>query len=207
MAEVSMPRLSDTMQEGTISHWIKKIGDEIKKGDILAEVETDKANMEVESYDTGILEKILVQEGETAPIGQAIAIIGSGQGTSTADTQKPAQPAQAAATSQPPAQVSQTAAAASSLAQTTANSGTNSSTASDGSRLKVSPLARRIAEEHGIDLNRVQGTGPGGRIVRDDLEDLLEKQRAAPQPAAQAAAQTVVEEAAPTAAQAIPADT
>ncbi len=210
MAEVSMPRLSDTMQEGTISHWIKKIGDEIKKGDILAEVETDKANMEVESYDTGILEKILVQEGETAPIGQAIAIIGSGQGTSTADTQKPAQPAQATTTSQPHAQVSQEAAAASSPAKTTASSGTNSSTASNGSRLKVSPLARRIAEEHGIDLSQVQGTGPGGRIVRDDLEELLEKQRAAPattQPAAQAATQTAVEQAVPTAAQATPADT
>ncbi|MBV9614608.1 MAG: dihydrolipoamide succinyltransferase, partial [Ktedonobacteraceae bacterium] len=69
MSEVSMPRLSDTMQEGTITRWLKQPGDEIKKGDIIAEVETDKANMEVESFDAGILEQILVKEGETVPIG------------------------------------------------------------------------------------------------------------------------------------------
>src|SRR5215468_7288718 len=77
MAEVNMPRLSDTMQEGTITRWLKKPGDEVKRGDIIAEVETDKANMEVEAYDSGLLERILVPEGKTAPIGQAIAIIGS----------------------------------------------------------------------------------------------------------------------------------
>jgi pyruvate dehydrogenase E2 component (dihydrolipoamide acetyltransferase) len=80
MAEVNMPRLSDTMQEGTITRWLKKPGDEVKRGDIIAEVETDKANMEVEAYDSGPLERILVQEGETAPIGQVIAIIGSQNG-------------------------------------------------------------------------------------------------------------------------------
>src|SRR5450759_3268480 len=87
MAEVSMPRLSDTMQEGTITRWLKKPG-EVKKGDIIAEVETDKANMEVESYDAGVLEQILVNEGETAPIGQTIAVLGSGQNVQQA---KPAQ--------------------------------------------------------------------------------------------------------------------
>src|SRR5438045_5545481 len=75
-----MPRLSDTMQEGTIAHWLKKPGDEVKKGDILAEIETDKATMDLEAYDSGVLEQILVQEGETVPIGQAVAIIGSGAG-------------------------------------------------------------------------------------------------------------------------------
>src|SRR5689334_24741127 len=91
MAEVIMPRLSDTMAEGTISRWLKKPGDEVKKGDIIAEVETDKANMEVESFDAGRLEQILVQEGETVPIGQMIAIIGSGSGV-----QRQAQPARQA---------------------------------------------------------------------------------------------------------------
>ena len=81
MAEVNMPRLSDTMQEGTITRWFKQVGDEVKRGDVLAEVETDKANMEVESYDSGVLEQVVVQEGETVPIGQVIAIIGSGTGT------------------------------------------------------------------------------------------------------------------------------
>src|SRR5258708_8955968 len=78
MSEVTMPRLSDTMQEGTIAHWLKKAGDEVKKGDILAEVETDKATMDLEAYEAGTLQQILVQEGETVPIGQAVALIGTG---------------------------------------------------------------------------------------------------------------------------------
>ncbi len=78
MAEVNMPRLSDTMQEGTITRWLKRVGDEVKRGDVLAEVETDKANMEVEAYNSGILEQVRVQEGQTVPIGEVIAIIGLG---------------------------------------------------------------------------------------------------------------------------------
>src|SRR5205823_8045027 len=88
MSEVTMPRLSDTMQEGTIAKWLKQPGDQIKKGDILAEIETDKATMDLESYDAGVLEEIMVQEGETVPIGQAIARVGSGAGA-----QKQEQPA------------------------------------------------------------------------------------------------------------------
>ncbi len=98
MPEVTMPRLSDTMQEGTITRWLKKSGDQVKRGDILAEVETDKANMEIESYDTGILEQILIKEGETAPIGQAIALIGSGQ--KSAQKATPAQPQASSAQAQ-----------------------------------------------------------------------------------------------------------
>src|SRR5215472_7565457 len=99
MAEVNMPRLSDTMQEGTITRWLKKPGDQVKRGDIIAEVETDKANMEVEAYDSGLLERILVQEGETAPIGQVIAVISSKNGTHKAappdqSTQKTSQTTQ-----------------------------------------------------------------------------------------------------------------
>src|SRR2546427_11335154 len=91
MSEVNMPRLSDTMEEGTIARWLKSPGDEIKKGDILAEVETDKATMDLEAYEAGTLQQILVQEGETVPIGQAVALIGTG-----AVAQKPEQPAPAA---------------------------------------------------------------------------------------------------------------
>src|SRR5512135_2040132 len=76
MPEINMPRLSDTMQEGTITRWLKKPGNEIKRGDVLAEVETDKANMEIEAFDNGILQQIMVKEGETAPIGQVIAVLG-----------------------------------------------------------------------------------------------------------------------------------
>src|SRR5947208_11450438 len=77
MSEINMPRLSDTMQEGTIARWLKKAGDEVKKGDILAEVETDKATMDLEAYEAGTLQQVLVQEGETVPVGQAVARIGS----------------------------------------------------------------------------------------------------------------------------------
>src|SRR6184192_920285 len=80
MSEVNMPRLSDTMQEGTIARWLKKPGEEIKKGDILAEIETDKATMDLEAFEAGVLEQILVPEGETVPIGQAVATIGTGAG-------------------------------------------------------------------------------------------------------------------------------
>src|SRR5436190_22651366 len=92
MSEVNMPRLSDTMEEGTIARWLKSPGDEIKKGDILAEIETDKATMDLEAYEAGTLQQILVQEGETVPIGQAVALIGSG-----AAAQAAAQPAPATA--------------------------------------------------------------------------------------------------------------
>src|SRR5439155_42378 len=94
MSEISMPRLSDTMQEGTISRWLKQPGDEVKKGDVLAEIETDKATMDLEAYESGTLEKILVQGGETVPIGQAVAVIGSGSGAQNAGAEPAQQPAQ-----------------------------------------------------------------------------------------------------------------
>src|SRR2546423_4686910 len=199
MSEVNMPRLSDTMQEGTIARWLKKPGDEVKKGDVLAEIETDKATMDLESYDAGVLEQILVQEGETAPIGQAVAIIGSGKDggsgeaeqkqeqpapppTRTADRQKEAAP-QAAETNVEDTQVAvggpQPGRADSQGEQ---QERMESPESSDGSLIKASPLARRMAQEHNIDLRQIHGTGPGGRIVRDDIEDILEQQRATPAP-------------------------
>ncbi|MDQ2887293.1 MAG: 2-oxo acid dehydrogenase subunit E2 [Chloroflexota bacterium] len=220
MAEVSMPRLSDTMQEGTITRWLKKPGDEVKKGDIIAEVETDKANMEVESFDAGVLEQILVNEGETAPIGQTIAVLGSGENVQQggqakqADGQQGGQPKQASgqqdgqsreADVQPqkpsdngksekaptaaedptganPSAVVESTLASDKTAQT--QDAEAQSTSSD-SGVKASPLARRIAEEHGINIGQVKGSGPGGRIVRDDVEEFLEQQRNQPAQAAQ----------------------
>lgn len=173
MSEVNMPRLSDTMQEGTLSHWLKKLGDEIKKGDILAEIETDKATMDLEAYDSGILERILVQEGETVPIGQPLAIIGSGAGVQ--QQEQPAATVGAAAGQEQPAP--QEMAGMRRERPETEQSG-------DGRLIKSSPLARRMAEEHNIDLGQVKGTGPGGRIVRDDIEEFLEQKQAAPRPAA-----------------------
>ena len=172
MSEITMPRLSDTMQEGTISQWLKQQGDQIKKGDILAEIETDKASMDLESYDTGVLEQILVQAGETVPIGQVIAIIGSGAGAQSqpaARTAPEADGRQGTQAAAPPAE-SKPQVAVASEQPTAASTGEQG----NGRLLKASPVARRIAGEQGIDLSQVQGTGPGGRIVRDDVEDYLE---------------------------------
>jgi pyruvate dehydrogenase E2 component (dihydrolipoamide acetyltransferase) len=183
MSEVNMPRLSDTMEEGTIARWLKSPGDEIKKGDILAEIETDKATMDLEAYEAGTLQQILVQEGETVPIGQAVALIGSGAAAQPAAQPAPA-PAKTGAGAAPAAPVeSPPKAETSAQSPPPAESG-------QGEAVKASPLARRMAEEHNIDLSQMQGTGPGGRIVRDDIEDALEKRgapAAPPQPAPTAA--------------------
>ena len=180
MPEITMPRLSDTMQEGTIARWLKSPGDKVNKGEILGEIETDKATMDLEAYDTGVLEQILVQEGATVPIGQPIAIIGSGAGREASPKQE--EPATVSAASSEPTEQADpaTSASASYIQRESVAAGESS----DGTRIKASPLARRIAEEYSVDLRQVQGTGPGGRIVRDDIEDVLEQQRAKPAPAA-----------------------
>ncbi|WP_376797520.1 dihydrolipoamide acetyltransferase family protein [Thermogemmatispora sp.] len=203
MPEVTMPRLSDTMQEGTIVRWLKKPGDRVERGEVLAEIETDKATMELQAYESGVLEKIVVQEGESAPIGQVIAVIGSGaaasdQGSATgrAGAARPAQQTAPAASmagggagaggSQEPAQSRQRAVAPVEAPSAAAPVGHE-----NGDRvIKASPLARRLAEEHNIDLRQIRGSGPGGRIVRDDIEAFLESQRTA---AAAASAPTPAE--------------
>jgi pyruvate dehydrogenase E2 component (dihydrolipoamide acetyltransferase) len=183
MSEVTMPRLSDTMQEGTIAHWLKKAGDEVKRGDILAEIETDKATMDLEAYEAGTLQQILVQEGETVPIGQVVALIGTGAAVQNVGAgNAPAQPTVARA-----GRDGSSAVPAESPSQ--AKTGIQSEgpdLVGNGERraIKASPLARRMAEEHSVDLNQVHGTGPGGRIVRDDIEDMLEQRGAPPAPAA-----------------------
>lgn len=168
MAEITMPRLSDTMEEGTIARWLKNEGDKIQRGDELLEIETDKATMTQESYEEGVLEKILVKSGQTVPIGTAIAVVGDGSGKAASATASAAP----AATTAAPAQ-----AAPAPVATVT----------SDGSRVLASPLARRIASEFGIALETVRGTGPGGRIVKDDVLALTQN-GAAPAPAQPAAA-------------------
>ncbi|MHC9294988.1 dihydrolipoamide acetyltransferase family protein [Mycobacterium sp. LTG2003] len=152
MPEITMPRLSDTMEEGVIIAWHKNIGDRVERGDILAEIETDKAIMELESYDEGILERMLAGEGDRVPIGIPIAVIGDGSGASTEPV--PAPTPAAAATPPAPAPAPPAAPVAS------------------GDRPKASPLARKIAAENGVDLATVTGSGPGGRIIRKDVENL-----------------------------------
>ena len=154
MADVLMPRLSDTMAEGVLSHWRKKQGDPVRKGDLLAEIETDKATMELEAYDEGVLERLLVPEGATVPIGQLIAVIGDGHHA-------------AAAPAVPPAPAPPPAVPGPGKPATAPAPGTPAAAAT---QIRTSPLARKIAHSHGIDLATITGTGPGGRIVRADVE-------------------------------------
>ena len=261
MANVQMPRLSDSMETGKILRWLKKEGEEIKKGEPLVEIESDKANIEVEAYASGKLSKIVVQEGESAPIGAVIAEIG-GDGEGAAKAEKPAAPAAekgAAPTAEKPspepgaekatapkgekpsapeeqapaaepeqkqkavsaeapraqaakpeAHVAQADKAMAAAAQGQEGGGeqypqggpddrTEVGAAAqaalsvirrpaeqeNGERQRVSPVARRLAEEHGVDLREVQGTGPGGRITKEDVEGAAQRGR---RPAAAAGA-------------------
>jgi pyruvate dehydrogenase E2 component (dihydrolipoamide acetyltransferase) len=183
MPDVVMPRLSDTMTEGVLSRWLKKEGDTVNKGDILAEIETDKATMELEVYDAGVIERLLVAEGTEVPIGQPIAVIGDGSGA-------PSAPAQPSGTAAVPAEAPEPAPSASSAPAPAASSSTSPTVAStaESSRIRSSPLARRIAREHDIDLNALAEARPGERIVSADVEALLRGQEG--QPAAASTAPT-----------------
>ncbi len=158
---IEMPKLSDTMTEGTLVKWHKQIGDSIEIGDILAEIETDKATMEMEAFDDGVLTDILIQVGEKAPIGATLAILNgdSGRAPDDAHLSVAAAPAAAPAPAQPaPSPVSEPAPITAQAAP------------SSGDRVLASPLARKVAAELGIDLSTVAGSGPAGRITRSDVE-------------------------------------
>jgi pyruvate dehydrogenase E2 component (dihydrolipoamide acetyltransferase) len=178
MPEITMPRLSDTMEEGTLATWLKQPGDQVHRGDVLAEIETDKATMELESFEEGLLERILVQAGETVPIGQPIAIVGSGDGATTA----PAAPSPAETASRIEAAPEVEAPAPPPAA---APAPPPAAPPPEGRPVKASPMARAIARDHGIDLTTVTGSGPGGRVVKADVEALAagDGGRAAPAPA------------------------
>ena len=185
---IEMPKLSDTMTEGTLIKWIKQVGDSIEVGDIIAEVETDKATMEMEAFDEGTLTEILVQEGAKSPVGSVIGIIleeGETAGASAA-------PAAAADVSAPaPTPVAAPAPVTPAAAPAPASSGPI--VTASGERINVSPLARKIAAAKGIDLTTVQGSGPGGRIVKADVGGsegvVIPAPAATPSPVSAAAAQ------------------
>lgn len=160
MAEViRMPKMSDTMTEGVIVAWHKKVGDDVKSGDILAEVETDKATMELENYVKGTLLHIGIEAGQSVPVDAVIAIVGAkGEDVSALLTAAPPAAAPAAETPAPTSE---------SLPVATA---TKSETSSNDSRLKASPLAKKIAEEKGVDISKISGSGDNGRIVKKDVE-------------------------------------
>ena len=168
MAEVvSMPRLSDTMEEGTVAKWHKKVGDKVSEGDLLAEIETDKATMDFEAYQEGVLLHIGVGEGETAPVDSILAVLGEkgedisgilkgGDDTPKADSKEDSseeEPKKEEKAEEPKQETS------------------SEEKTDNGDRIKVSPLAKKLAEEKGIDLSGVSGTGEGGRIVKSDIDN------------------------------------
>jgi len=178
MSEVVMPRLSDSMEEGTILSWLKQVGDEIAVGDELVEIETDKANMAYEADEAGTLTEILAQEGETLPIGSPIARIGdgdsaNGQSARSAGPVSDTSPAPTGAgpASSPPAGEAKEADAAGSSADAQSE---------DGERVKASPLAKRLARDKGLDLKDLHGSGPGGRIIKHDVEEAESADHASP---------------------------
>jgi pyruvate dehydrogenase E2 component (dihydrolipoamide acetyltransferase) len=166
---IEMPKLADTMTEGTLVKWRKKIGDKVATGDVVADVETDKATMEMESFDDGILHEFLVKEGEKVAIGSKLAVLLSKGEQAPAPGSLPPQAAPAAKTAAPAASAAGSPSAA--TAPTSAGAGpTGGSARSAGGRVKSSPLARKIAAERGIDISALGGTGPGGRIVAKDVQ-------------------------------------
>ena len=151
MAEIiRMPKMSDTMEEGIISSWLKKVGDKVNSGDILAEVETDKATMELESYDDGVLLHIGVKNGESVPVNDVIAIIGE-KGENIKEILKEEEAKEEETITIP-----------------------EINDISKDKRLKASPLAKKIAEEKGINLTNIKGSGDGGRIIKKDIEENTE---------------------------------
>jgi pyruvate dehydrogenase E2 component (dihydrolipoamide acetyltransferase) len=177
--DILMPALSPTMEKGNLAKWLKKEGDRIKAGDVIAEIETDKATMEVEAVDEGVLAKILVAEGsQDVPVNQAIGVIAAdgedagsvGAGSAKAPAAKAAPPPAAAPAPKVPEAAAPAKPAAAPAANGVAASASKSANGASGGRVFASPLARRIASEAGIDIARVNGSGPHGRIVAADIE-------------------------------------
>ena len=168
---VTMPRLSDTMTDGTVATWIKKVGDTVKEGEILAEIETDKATMEFESFNEGTLLFIGVDEGQTAPVDSILAIIGP------AGTDVSGIAANFSNESESPKQEQKETKNSSEIITEQSTSSSNSDT---NGRIFASPLARQIAKDKGINLAQVKGTGENGRIVKSDIENFTPSTTVAP---------------------------
>ena len=163
MAEIiRMPKMSDTMEEGVIAEWLKKVGDEVKSGDVLAEVETDKATMELESYDDGVLLHIGVKNGDSVPVNGVIAIIGD-KGEDVDDILKNLNSTpNEEKVENIPEEKKETKSEETLIEKTNDN---------DRKRIKVSPLAKKLASDKGVNLSEVSGSGDGGRIVKSDIEN------------------------------------
>lgn len=218
ITKVFMPKLSDAMETGKVIKWLKKEGDPVKGGDVIAEIETDKANVEIEAFGAGVLRKIVVEEGGQVPVGEMIGVIADPTEDISSVTAAAAKPAPAAPPPAPAAAPSPTATPAPAAAAAPAAPGgplpamesyqsvpattavvpmeaaatappgpTAAAPVSAGGRVKASPLARKIAGQAGVDLRLIEGTGPGGRIIRRDVEAARAAPRVAPAGAPQSA--------------------
>jgi pyruvate dehydrogenase E2 component (dihydrolipoamide acetyltransferase) len=162
---IEMPKLSDTMTEGTLIKWRKNEGDKVSSGDVLAEIETDKATMEMEAFDDGILHKLLIAAGEKAPVGGKIALLlQKGEAPPAEGAPLPDSPKTAAA------KADTIAPAGATEASTSSRPAPAPAPAASGARVKASPLAKKIAKTKGVELSSLAGSGPGGRIVAKDVE-------------------------------------
>jgi pyruvate dehydrogenase E2 component (dihydrolipoamide acetyltransferase) len=170
--EVMMPKLSPTMEEGLVSRWLKKEGDRVSMGEPLAEIDTDKATMEMQALTSGVLRKILINEGESAPLGQLIAIVGEADEDISALLNKAPAKQTPSTTESAPAEPEPVAHQDPAPAAGNGKQGEVVAAAPSG-RLIVSPLAARMAAEAGIDLRSLTGSGPGGRIIKRDIEAAL----------------------------------
>ena len=180
---ITMPKMSDTMEEGTIATWHKKVGDAVQSGDILAEVETDKATMDLESYEDGTLLYIGVKEGEAVPVDGVIAIIGekgADYETLLKAQSASAQSAPAPSSSPSPSPAETTATATSVAAPVTETKVETRPGSSSNGRIKASPLAKKLAQEKGYDLSQISGTGDYGRIIKRDVEAFVPTQAPSP---------------------------
>ena len=175
ISEVVMPQMGADMEEGTVIRWVKQEGDSVERGEIIAEIETDKANVEIEAFDSGVFRKTLANEGDTVAVGVVIALIASPD-DDISQYQQAAVVAQPAEAKQVEAEVPAEAkpVEAKAPAPVGARPAAEGTARVDG-RVRASPVARKLAQERGVDLTQVPGTGPDGRIVRRDVEEAIER--------------------------------
>ncbi|WP_375583741.1 pyruvate dehydrogenase complex dihydrolipoamide acetyltransferase [Cyclobacterium xiamenense] len=177
---ITMPKMSDTMQEGTIASWLKKVGDEVKSGDVLAEVETDKATMELESYDDGTLLYIGVDEGDSVEVNGVIAIIGEKGADFETLLKAHAQESSSESSQENEAPKEEKAEESTAvLPESEERPAAGKSDSGSNGRIKASPLAKKMAREKGIDISLLKGSGDGGRIIKKDVENYTPSKAAA----------------------------
>jgi pyruvate dehydrogenase E2 component (dihydrolipoamide acetyltransferase) len=181
ITKVIMPKLSEAMETGKVIKWLKKEGDAIKGGDVIAEIETDKANVEIEAFGAGVLRRIVIHEGGQVPVGELIGVIAdAADDIGAVASAAPPPPASALLPAAAPLPIMESYRSVPETGAVVPMAAVSSGAVPAGGRVKASPLARKVAAQSGVDLRLIQGTGPGGRIVRRDVESAA----ASPRPAA-----------------------